>query len=153
MTDNMDVDAGRFTVGVFQDVSWAERGLDALIKKHAFPPESITVLAADKPENAGLIEKTLGSRGDTYTVRGIGQLVGRGPLVAALQPDMTATGLGSSMRRAGFQPHDGHIFEALLGRGGVLVAVRNEPRAADALAVLHAYGGGNAAIGAWSGRV
>jgi hypothetical protein len=35
----------------------------------------------------------------------------------------------------------------------VLVAVRNEPRAADALAKLHAYGGGNAAIGAWTGRV
>ena len=38
-------------------------------------------------------------------------------------------------------------------RGGVLVAIHSEPRAADALAVLHSYGGGNAAIGAWSGRV
>jgi hypothetical protein len=35
----------------------------------------------------------------------------------------------------------------------VLVAVHNEPRAADALARLHAYGAGNAAIGAWTGRV
>jgi hypothetical protein len=57
------------------------------------------------------------------------------------------------MRRVGFQAHDARIFEALLGRGGVLVAIRNEPRAADALAILHSYGGGNAAIGAWSGRV
>jgi len=153
MTENSNVETGLFTVGVFQDVSWAERGLDALIKEHAFPMESITVLAADKPENAGLIERTLGAPGDTYTVRSIGQLLGRGPLVSALQPDMTKEGLGASMRRVGFQPHDGHIFEALLGRGGVLVAVRSEPRAADALAVLHAYGGGNAAIGAWSGRV
>ena len=53
----------------------------------------------------------------------------------------------------GFQAHDGYIYEALTGRGGVLVAVHNEPRAADALAKLHAYGGGNAAIGAWTGRV
>ena len=51
------------------------------------------------------------------------------------------------MRRAGFQSHDGRIFETLAGRGGVLVAIRGEPRAADALAILHSYGGGNAAIG------
>jgi len=31
--------------------------------------------------------------------------------------------------------------------------VHSEPRAADALAVMFAYGGGNAAIGAWVGRV
>jgi hypothetical protein len=57
------------------------------------------------------------------------------------------------MRRVGFQAHDGRIFEALAGRGGILVAIRSEPRAADALALLHSYGGGNAAIGAWTGRV
>ncbi len=57
------------------------------------------------------------------------------------------------MRRAGFQAHDGRIFEALTGRGGILVSIRSEPRAADALALLHSYGGGNAAIGAWTGRV
>jgi hypothetical protein len=79
-----------------------------------------------------------------------------GPLVEALQGDdggLMKVGLGLSMRRAGFQAHDGHIFETLLDRGGVLVSIRNEPRAADALGVLHAYGGGNAAIGAWTGRV
>ena len=48
------------------------------------------------------------------------------------------------MRRVGYQPHDGRIFETLVGRGGVLVAIRSEPRAADALAILHSYGGGNA---------
>ena len=57
------------------------------------------------------------------------------------------------MRRVGFQSHDGRIFEALAARGGVLVAIHSEPRAADALALLHSYGGGNAAIGAWTGRV
>jgi hypothetical protein len=62
-------------------------------------------------------------------------------------------GLGAAMHRAGFQQHDGRIFETLTARGGVLVAIRSEPAAADALALLHSYGGGNAAIGAWSGRV
>jgi hypothetical protein len=57
------------------------------------------------------------------------------------------------MRRVGFQAHDGRIFHVLTGRGGVLIAIHSEPRAADALAVLHSYGGGNAAIGAWTGRV
>ena len=57
------------------------------------------------------------------------------------------------MRRVGFQPHDGRIYEALVARGGVLVAIHSEPRAADSLAVLHSDGAGNAAIGAWTGRV
>ena len=62
-------------------------------------------------------------------------------------------GLSGTMRRVGFQAHDGRIFEVLAARGGDLVAIRTEPRAADALAILHSYGGGNAAIGAWTGRV
>jgi len=57
------------------------------------------------------------------------------------------------MRRAGFQAHDGAIFERLVARGGILVGVDSEARAADALATLHAYGAGNAAIGAWAGRL
>ena len=61
--------------------------------------------------------------------------------------------LTGTMRRVGFQAHDGRIFETLAARGGILVAIRGEPRAADALAILHSYGGGNAAIGAWAGRV
>jgi hypothetical protein len=67
--------------------------------------------------------------------------------------DLAKLGLAGTMRRVGFQAHDARIFETLTGRGGVLVAIRNEPRAADALAILHSYGGGNAAIGAWTGRV
>jgi hypothetical protein len=77
-------------------------------------------------------------------------------LLAALQgtdEGLAARGLAATIGRAGFQPHDGYIFETLVGRGGVLVAVRSEPRAADALARLHSYGGGNAAIGAWTGRL
>ena len=64
-----------------------------------------------------------------------------------------AIGVAAAMRRAGFQPHDGLIYEALRGKGGVLVAVQDAPRAADALAVMQSYGGGNAAIGAWGNRV
>jgi len=85
-----------------------------------------------------------------------GASLARGPLVPVLQGagrDLATAGIAGTMRRVGFQPHDGRIFDALLGRGGVLVAVKSEPRAADALAVLFSYGGGNAAIGAWTGRV
>jgi hypothetical protein len=83
-------------------------------------------------------------------------VLARGPLIEALQGgerDLTKVGIAGTMRRVGFQAHDGRIFETLVGRGGVLVAIRSEPRAADALAILHSYGGGNAAIGAWTGRV
>jgi hypothetical protein len=57
------------------------------------------------------------------------------------------------MQRVGFQSHDARIYESLTARGGVLVAICSESRASDALAVLLSYGGGNAAIGAWTGRV
>ena len=80
-----------------------------------------------------------------------GAVVYRGTLVESLQGstrDLTKLGLAGTMRKVGFQAHDGRIFEALTGRGGILVAVRTESRAADALALFHSYGGGNAAIGA-----
>jgi hypothetical protein len=151
----VDVDAGRFTVGVFQDVAWATKGLDAL-KQAGFPAESLSIAAKDGPEAAALIERTFGSAGERLELAAIGAVLARGPLVAALQGptgDLAKLGIGRTMRRVGFQAHDGRIFEALTGRGGVLVAIRTEPRAADALAILHSYGGGNAAIGAWTGRV
>jgi hypothetical protein len=147
--------SGRFTVGVFQDVEWARRGVDALLRD-GFVPESLTIIARDSPDATSLIEAALGGPAERVELKELGTAVARGPLVAALQGSdggLTELGLGSTITRAGFQRHDGHIFETLTGRGGVLVAVRNEPRAADALATLHAYGGGNAAIGAWTGRV
>ena len=67
--------------------------------------------------------------------------------------ELPKLGLAGTMRRVGFQSHDGRIFDALTKKGGVLVAIKTEPRAADALAILFSYGGGNAAIGAWTGRV
>ena len=151
----VEVSAGVFTVGVFQDVAWATKGLDAL-RRAGFASESLTVIAKDGTDASALIERTLGSAGERIEVADIGPLVGRGPLVAVLQgsaSDLKKLGVARTMRRVGFQAHDARIFEALTGRGGVLVAIRNEPRAADALAILHSYGGGNAAIGAWSGRV
>ncbi len=148
-------DAGRFTVGVFQDVAWAERGLEALAR-HRFPSESLTILAQDTPEVGGLIQKALGGEASRLDVKGVGQVLARGPLVGALQGnggDLSRVGLSATMPRVGYQPHDAFIFQTLTARGGVLVAIHSEPRAADALAILHCYGGGNAAIGAWTGRL
>jgi hypothetical protein len=148
-------DTALFTVGVFQDAAWAEKGLAAL--KHAgFPPDALTVLAKDEPDAVALIERTFGAAGERLEIANLGTTIGRGRLLDALQGsgrDLPKLGIAATMRRVGFQPHDGRIFETLLGRGGVLVAVRSEPRAADALAILHSYGGGNAAIGAWGGRL
>jgi hypothetical protein len=145
---------GRFTVGVFQDVAWAEKGLAAL-EKQGLAKESLSVLAKESPESAALIERILGAP-MSVDVRGLGKAVARGPLVDALQGSdrgLAELGIAGTMRRVGFQAHDGRIFDALTARGGVMVAIHSEPRAADALAVLHSYGGGNAAIGAWTGRV
>ena len=151
----VDVDTARFTVGVFQDPVWAQKGLDAL-KKAGLPAESLTIIAKESPDVSALIERSLGSPGERLDVAGTGTVLARGALVAALQgaaKDLAKLGIAGTMRRVGFQSHDGRIFEVLTARGGVLVAVRSEPRAADALAILHSYGGGNAAIGAWTGRV
>jgi hypothetical protein len=151
----VDVDTGRFTVGVFQDVAWAENGLKALT--HAgFVPESLTVLAKEGADVSALFARTFGAAADRLELPAIGTVLTRGPLVDALQGasrDLSKLGLSGTMRRVGFQAHDARIFEVLAARGGVLVAIRSEPRAADALAILHSYGGGNAAIGAWTGRV
>jgi hypothetical protein len=151
----VDTQTGLFTVAVFQDVDWAAKALDAL-KQAGFPAEGLTVIAKDSPAAATLVQKTFGLAGDRLELGAIGAVIARGPLVSALQGtagDLTTLGLAGTMRRVGFQAHDGRIFETLTGRGGVLVAIRSEPRAADALALFHSYGGGNAAIGAWSGRI
>ncbi|HTH86739.1 hypothetical protein, partial [Mycobacterium sp.] len=151
----IEVDTGRFTVGVFQDVAWAEKGIEAL-KAAGLPAEALSVVAKEGPDVAALIQKTLGAAADRLDIAGTGGVLLRGPLVAALQGsgrDLARLGLAGTMRRVGFQAHDGRIFETLTARGGVLVAIHSEPRAADSLAILHSYGGGNAAIGAWTGRV
>jgi hypothetical protein len=146
---------GRFTVAVFQDPDWARRGVEALIRD-GFVPESIAIIALESSASVNLIASLLGGPPDHIQLKALGAAVARGPLVVALQggdDGLTTLGIGATMGRAGFQKHDGYIFETLTGRGGVLVGVRSEPRAADVLARLHSYGGGNAAIGAWTGRV
>ncbi len=150
----VEVEAGRFTVGVFQDIAWAERGVDALVRQ-GLAVESLSIIGKESPEMTAFIERVLGEP-QAIDVHDLGRAVARGPLIAALQGSdqgLTKTGIAGTMRRVGFQAHDGRIFHVLTGRGGVLVAIHSEPRAADALAVLHSYGGGNAAIGAWTGRV
>ena len=151
----IEVETARFTVGVFQDVAWAQKGLDAL-KRGGFPAESLTIIAKESGETSALVARTLGSAGERLDLAGVGPAVARGPLVDALQGgarDLPKLGLAGTMRRIGFQAHDGRILDTLTGRSGMLVAIRSAPRAADALAILHAYGGGNAAIGAWTGRL
>ena len=150
----IEVSTGLFTVAVFQDVAWAQKGLDAL-KQAGFAAESLSIVVKDG-DAATLIEKVLGLAGARVESAGLGTIVGRGALLDVLQGnsgDLAKIGIAGAMRRVGFQPHDGRIFDTLVGRGGVLVAIHSEPRAADALAILHSYGGGNAAIGAWTGRV
>jgi hypothetical protein len=51
----IDPDSGRFTVGVFQNVAWAEKGLSAL-KQAGLPAEALTIVAKDAPDVAALIE-------------------------------------------------------------------------------------------------
>ncbi len=151
----VDVDAGLFTVGVFQDGEWARKAIAAL-RGAAFPAESFSVIAKDAPSAASLVEQTCGGPGERLELAAVGPVLARGPLLDVLQGpgrDLPKLGIAGTMRRVGYQPHDGRIYEALVGRGGVLVAIKSDPRAADALAIMLSYGGGNAAIGAWSGRV
>ena len=151
----VEVETGCFTVAVFQDVAWAQKGLQAL-RQAGFAPESLTVVAKEGPGVAALIQQAIGATADRVDVAAVGAVLAHGPLVDALQGssgDLATLGLAGTMRKVGFQSHDARIFDTLTGRGGVLVAIRNEPRAADALAILHSYGGGNAAIGAWKGRL
>ena len=150
-----DVAGVLFTVGVFQDVAWAEKGLQAL-KAQNFGLDAISLIATDSPEAAALAERTFGAPVGTMEIRGLGVVRARGPIVAALEGgerELSRRGIAAAARLIGFQPHDGRIFETLTARGGVLVAVTGDARAADALALLHSYGGGNAAIGAWAGRL
>jgi hypothetical protein len=146
-----DAATERFTVGVFQDAASAAKGIDAL-RRGGFLPASLSIVATSRPDVAGLIAE-LGVPVHTLDVKGLGSAATAGPLIEALGADLARLGLAGTMRHVGFQTHDARIFEALTAKGGVLVAVRDEPRAADALATLFSYGGGNAAIGAWTGRV
>ena len=114
------------------------------------------MVAARSPEADSAIREAIGAEPRTIDVKALGACIAAGPLLSTLQGGdngLVSVGLASAFTRAGFQKHDGYIFEQLVRRGGVLVSVVSEPRASDALAKLHSYGAGNASIGAWSGRV
>lgn len=151
----MDLATDRFTIGVFKDVASAEKGIEALVRHH-FSLSSLSVIAAASSEADALVQRIFGGRSSIADVKTIGQAILHGPLIAVLngtENGLATLGLAATSRHAGFQPHDGVIFERLVARGGVLVGVSSEGRASDALSTLHAYGGGNAAIGTWTGRV
>jgi hypothetical protein len=151
----MDLITDKFTVGVFQDVPSAEKGIDAL-GRHHFTPDTLSIIAKHTPDVEAFVRSVFGAAPEPVEVRNVGPVVMFGPLVAVLDGDrreIAALGIAATAGRAGFQAHDGVIFERLVGRGGVLVGVSSEGRASEALSTLHAYGGGNAAIGAWAGRV
>jgi len=142
-------------VAVFQDAEWARRGLEALVRDR-FTPGTLSAIAMPSPDVVSLFSEILVQVPRTIVLRDVGDVSAAGPLLLVLEGDdegLSKRGLTATVRRAGFQPHDGQIFQRLLASGGVLVSVVTETRAADALARLHSYGGGNAAIGAWSGRI
>ena len=144
-----------FTVGVFKDLEWATKAFEAL-ERQGFAPQALSVVARDTPEAASFIQTRLGRAPDRVTAARLGVVLAVGPLVDTLNggdDGLARAGIAGTMRRAGFQAHDGQIYETLTERGGVLVAVQDDPRAADALSVFLFHGGGNAAIGAWRGRV
>ncbi len=150
-----EAEVSRFTVAVFADAAWAERGLEAL-KQRGFPGEAVSVLAKETPDNVALLQRAFSGTPARLELPRLGAVVTTGALVSALDGtarDLARVGLAASLKRVGFQIHDGQIFETLADKGGVLVAVQGESKAADALAVLHSFGGGNAAIGAWTGRL
>ena len=151
----IDVDAGLFTVAVFQDAAWAQNAIEALTQA-GFAAASFTIIAKETPAVSALVERTFGQPGERLDLAALGAVIATGPLVGALQGaarDLPKLGLTGTLNRVGFQSHDCRIFEVLTGRGGVLVAIHNESRVSDALAICHSYGGDNAAIGAWRGRV
>jgi hypothetical protein len=141
-----------FTVGVFLDAAWAGRGLAALLGD-GFTADTVSVVAKPSPEVDALIRSSLGVTPATVSLFDLGEVEVHGALAGVLASGPASGRVASAFGRAGFQRHDGHIYQTLVARGGVLVAIESEPRAADALALLHAYGAGNAAIGAWAGRV
>ena len=151
----VEMSSSLFTVGVFQDAGSAEKGLQALLAQE-FSTEILSLIAKHSLEVEELCKSAIGIAASTMEIHGLGSTCVHGPIIEALQGSdrlLTRCGIGVSAKRIGFQLHDGQIFETLTARGGVLVAVATDARASDALTVLLSYGGGNAAISAWLGRV
>ena len=116
--------------------SHAQRAIDALMAD-GFPREWLTILAKDTEPAATFIETALGAPPARIELKNLGTVVAHGPLLDLLRgtdDGLSRSGLAGSFNRAGFQPHDGHIYETLTGRGGVLAPVpggREPEQAAD----------------------
>jgi hypothetical protein len=54
-----EAEVSRFTIAVFADAAWAERGLEAL-KHHGFPAEALSVLAKETPDSVALVQRAFG---------------------------------------------------------------------------------------------
>ena len=63
----VDVDTGRFTVGVFQDAAWAKKGIAAL-EAIGIPAEALSIVSKETPENAALFEDTFNAPGDRLEI-------------------------------------------------------------------------------------
>src|SRR5262245_64548847 len=97
----IDVETGRFTVAVFQDVAWAGKGLNAL-KAGGFSPAMLTVIGKETADVGALIEQTLGSPADRVELATLGTVLARGSLVEVLQgstSDLAKLGLAGTMRK------------------------------------------------------
>src|SRR6187401_3067168 len=96
----LEVESGRFTVGVFQDLAWAERGVEALLKQ-GLARESLSILGKASPELSAFIERTIGAP-QAVEVHDLGEAHVQGPLLAALQGSdqgLSKTGISGTMRR------------------------------------------------------
>lgn len=142
------------TVAVFADLPSATLCVEALLTRHGIAPATVSLLARDAPEIVAWMSSVTGQEPALIEAQVVGALRGVGPLAGGgWASGLAAEGIEGLMYTAGFQAHDGRIFTRLVERGGVLVAVTSDARAADVLAAMHNFGGGNAAIGAWRGRV
>src|SRR5436309_6841489 len=123
-TPMVQVDVGRFTLGVFQDLAWAAKGLDALTRA-GFRAESLTILAKDSPEASAFIEKALGSPGERLDVAGLGPTSFPGPRWAPPQAPAAVLrnpGLAGRSDPAGFQAMMPAILGPRPGGGAILAA-------------------------------
>src|SRR4051794_40214315 len=99
----VEVDTGRFTVGVFQDAAWARKGIEAL-KAAGIAVDWLSIMAKDSPENGALMQETFGLPGEVVDIAAAGPILANGPLVAVLQGasrDLTTLGIAGTMRRVG----------------------------------------------------
>ena len=73
-----NVEQTLFTVGVFKDMAWAERGIEAL-RQQGFQPSVTTVMVKDGPEAASFVQKATGADAERLDLPKLGALLGAGP--------------------------------------------------------------------------